>query len=215
MTATPVPPQGGTLRYETGTASTQEVDGEVPSGLKEPLVEAGVAAADKVLSTGRMAELPPTDKSWARMTVSLPFLAADKIVTVHLIVDVASTPEAPTTSATRPAVPEESRADRRHKRRIAAARAWAEIARLWAEIAYPFIQRETIGTIAGGILLVLFGAFELVASCTDVTTSKTIDAAFLMIVAFFFGRITGRGGANTGGKSEEDQGDHEPPRPGD
>lgn len=62
-----------------------------------------------------------------------------------------------------------------------------------------FLERESVATIVGGVLLLLLAAVLTVAMFTNVAASAVISNSFLLILGYFFGQTVARG--STGGNT--------------
>lgn len=55
-----------------------------------------------------------------------------------------------------------------------------------------FIERESVATVIGALLLLVITTAQIVAIFTNITTSEILNNSFLVILGYFFGQATSR-----------------------
>jgi len=75
-----------------------------------------------------------------------------------------------------------------------------------------FLERESVASVVGALLLLGLGAALIVAMFTHTVTTEVVTNSFLLVLGYFFGQATTRGFRGGGVDRADGQGE-QPDRP--
>lgn len=198
--------------------SSSQIENQTPEELKQSLERVNDAIQNPS-SFGKLRLTMAAEMGWiiaasnANSNVEevtiLPLLLERKKLILERLGNLHINGEA--TEAQKASVVAQEEAEQKAKLVVAELRARAEIdmkkAKARSEIWQAFLARESIASIAGGLLLILIVIILFIGMIAKLTIPDIITNSFLLILGYFFGQATGKALTPTKGDKVKQESD--------